>query len=76
MKYVIRDGPEELGGVDFYSLVHVQGAAHTSNFLKHWWTGSITSNLLHIALAWCQYQIRTGTPTLEHPNKKFPHMEA
>eukprot|EP00957_Ditylum_brightwellii_P048148 3654833-Ditylum_brightwellii.AAC.1 len=76
MKCVIRDDPEELGGVDFFSLVHVQGIAQITHFLKHWRTDLITNNLLHIALAWCQYQVGTGHPIFENAQQKLPHLEA
>eukprot|EP00957_Ditylum_brightwellii_P045497 3449526-Ditylum_brightwellii.AAC.1 len=51
MKYLIRNSPEELGGANFFSLVHVQGTAQITHFLKHWRTETITGNILRIALA-------------------------
>eukprot|EP00957_Ditylum_brightwellii_P065940 5000686-Ditylum_brightwellii.AAC.1 len=76
MKYEIRDGLEELGRVDFFSLVYVQGITQITIFLKHWRTDSITSNLLHIALVWCQYQVGTANPILENVQQKLHHLEA
>eukprot|EP00957_Ditylum_brightwellii_P205709 15345066-Ditylum_brightwellii.AAC.1 len=32
MKYYIWDGPEELGGADFFSLVHIQGICQGQGF--------------------------------------------
>eukprot|EP00957_Ditylum_brightwellii_P068652 5212005-Ditylum_brightwellii.AAC.2 len=37
---------------------------------------TITKNLLRIALAWCQYQVGTGTPVLANPQVHLPHIEA
>eukprot|EP00957_Ditylum_brightwellii_P009864 744366-Ditylum_brightwellii.AAC.1 len=75
MKYKIRNGPEELGGVDFFFLAHVQGTAQITIFLNHWRTDSITSNLLRIALVWGQYQVGTGNSILEIIQHKLPHLE-
>eukprot|EP00957_Ditylum_brightwellii_P106878 8153599-Ditylum_brightwellii.AAC.2 len=71
MKYEIRDDLEDLSGVDFFSLVHIQGIAQITNFLKHWRTELIASNLLCISLVWCQYQVRNGHPILENAQKSY-----
>eukprot|EP00957_Ditylum_brightwellii_P112470 8575018-Ditylum_brightwellii.AAC.1 len=76
MKYEIRDGPEELGSANFFSLIHIQGTRQITNFLKHWRMDSITSKLLKIALAWCQYQASTDILVLKNMVQNLLHPES
>jgi hypothetical protein len=72
--YSILFGPRKFGGGGFIRWYVIQGEAQILLFLKHWRCDKVAGRLLHVAVAWVQYQ--SGLDTLIVNDVPLPYLEA
>lgn len=72
----LRYAPLTHAGCGFVRWQTLQGEGQIALFLKHWRTNTIISQVLRIALAWCQWQSGISKCILQDTRTNLPHLSS
>jgi hypothetical protein len=73
--YAILYAPTSLAGGGFVHWYTLQGEGQIQQFLKHWRTNTMISQMLRIYLAWSQWQSGLSQLILNATATPLPHLE-
>ena len=69
--------PRDKGCFELHHMVDGQGFGQASFLLKSWRSQkTLQGRMIHIGVHWAQYTSGVGTPILEAPALKLPHLES